>query len=102
MAAELKFRHNPNKFANNLFNHNKQAGIPDFTADVAHTYFQKVYSDEQRSHTYTQLPEIPRPELPSKVFNTNSPSLSELQKSVKRKRNGAAPGFNQFSNVCAM
>jgi hypothetical protein len=33
MAAELKFRHNPNKFANNLFNRNKQAGIPDFTAD---------------------------------------------------------------------
>ena len=25
MAAELKFRHNPNKFANNLFNHNRQA-----------------------------------------------------------------------------
>ena len=100
MAAELKFRHhNPNQFENTLFNHNKQAGIPDFTADVAHTYFQKVYSDEQRSYTYTQLPDIPRPELPSKVFHTNSPSFSELQKSVKRKRNGAARGFNSLTYV---
>ena len=80
MAAELKFRQNPNKFANNLFNQNKQADIPDFTADVAYTYFQKVYSDEQRSYTYTQLPEIPRPKLTSNLFNTNRPSLLNYKK----------------------
>ena len=30
MAVELKYRQKPNKFANQLFNRNKQAGIPDF------------------------------------------------------------------------
>ena len=68
---------NPNTLANNMFNHIKQAGTPDFTADIAHTYFQNVCLDEQHSYTYTQLPEVPRPELPSKVFNTNSTSLAE-------------------------
>ena len=80
MAAELKFRQNPNKLANNLFNHNKQAGIPDFTADVAYTYFQKVYSDEQCSYTYTQLPEIPRPELPSEYLIQTVPLFLNYKK----------------------
>ena len=35
-----------------------------------------------------------RPEIPSHFFSTRSPSLRELSKSAKRKRNGAAAGLN--------
>ena len=40
-----------------------------------------------------------RPAIPTKLFNTRCPSLPELRKSVKRKRNGAAPGYNSLTYV---
>ena len=43
--------------------------------------------------------EMIRPDLPTSLFSTQCPSLSELQKSTKKKCNGAAPGLNGITYV---
>ena len=97
--AEKYFRKDPNKFAHNLFHPPKQNGQPKFTAETATNYFQQTYTDTDRSYTYVPLPEMIRPELPTSTFATQCPSLAELQKSAKNKRNGAAPGLNGITYI---
>ena len=68
--------------------------MPEFSAGDAYTYFEKTYHDPQRNYSYTALPEMVRPDIPSHFFSIRSPSLRDLSKSAKRKRNGAAAGLN--------
>ena len=72
---------------------------PAFTAESAQQYFQKTYRDEKRNHTYVPLPEFERPLLPEHIFSLRYPTESELNRSIKRKRNGAAPGMNGLTYV---
>jgi len=68
--------------------------MPEFSADDAYTYFEKTSHDPQRNYSYTALPEMVRSHIPSHFFSIRSPSLRDLSKSAKRKRNGAAAGVN--------
>ena len=40
-----------------------------------------------------------RPPLPEHVFDMNTPTLGELHRSTRRKRNGAAAGLNGISYI---
>ena len=99
LKAEKAFRADPHKFAAKLFNANQQAGQPAFSADDAQQYFAKTYRDERRDHSYVPLPEFNRPQIPAHLFSLRCPTASEIRKSVRRKRNGAAPGMNALTYV---
>ena len=94
LKAEKSFHRDPHKFAAKLFNKAQKCGEPAFTAESAQQYFEKTYRDEKRNHTYVPLPEFERPLLPEHIFSLRCPTESELKRSIKRKRNGAAPGMN--------
>lgn len=59
----------------------------------------KIYHDQCRSHDYTPLPGLRRPDLPQINFFQKPPTFKELKRSVRTKRNGAAPGLNALSYV---
>ena len=99
LKAEKWFRRDPHKFAAKLFNNTQKCGEPAFTAESAEQYFEKTYRDEKRNHTYVPLPEFERPLLPEHIFSLRCPTESELKRSIKRKRNGAAPGMNGLTYV---
>jgi len=99
IAAERFFRENPHKFAAKLFGKLKNSGKPSFSKEEAQQYFEKTYRDEQRNYVYSPPPELQRPDIPSWMFSLRCPTENELKKSVKRKRNGAAPGLNQLTYV---
>ena len=99
IAAEKFFRENPHKFAAKLFGKLKNSGKPSFSKEEAQQYFEKTYRDEQRNYVYSPPPELQRPDIPSWMFSLRCPTENELKKSVKRKRNGAAPGLNQLTYV---
>ena len=84
ISAEKSFKEDPNKFAKKIFAQKKPQGVPQFSADDAYTYFEKNYHDAQRNCTYSALPQMVRPEIPSHFFSTRSPSLQQLSKSTKR------------------
>ena len=99
LKAEKAFRADPHKFAAKLFSAKCQAGKPTFSAADAQQYFEKTYRDEERDHSYVPLPQLARPPIPAHVFSLRCPTISELRKSVHRKRNGAAPGMNALTYV---
>ena len=70
-----------------------------FSAEEAEDYFKQTYRDNNRDHVYTPLTQFDRPELPSHLFSLRCPTENELKRSVKRKRNGAAPGCNALTYV---
>ena len=55
--------------------------------------------DADRDHVYSPLLGMKRPSIPKFVFNQKCPTKKELKKSVRKKRNGATPGFNGLSYV---
>ena len=99
IQAERSFRSNPHKFASKLFSKQQARGIPTFSAEEAEDYFKHTYRDTERDHSYTPLPGFQRPDLPSHLFSLRCPTENELKRSVRRKRNGAAPGFNALTYV---
>ena len=94
MTAEKQFRKDPNKFASNLFNKEQNSCSPTFSSDTAQQYFEETYRDDNRNYTYSPLLEMERPNLPSSFFVMRCPTMSEIRRSIHRKRNGAAPGLN--------
>lgn len=99
LQAEKSFRSDPHKFASKLFNKQQASGVPTFSAKEAEDYFKHTYRDTKRDHSYTPLPEFVRPDLPSHLFSLRCPTENELKRSIRRKRNGAAPGFNALTYV---
>jgi len=99
IAAEKSFKKDPNKFSQSIFHPPTQNAQPEFSAEEAQQYFQNTYTDINRDYIYSAHPEMSRPKLPSTIFSTRCPTIIELQKSAKRKRNGAAPGLNGLTYV---
>ena len=99
IKAEISFRSNPYKFAAKLFDNSQFSGKPTFSADEAQQYFEKTYRDEDRDYVYCPPPGLQRPDIPSHVFSLRCPTENEIKRSVRRKRNGAAPGLNALSYV---
>ena len=94
ISYEKSFRIDPNKFAFNLFQGKQKNGTPTFSAETAKEYFEKTYRDEDRKYSFSALPEMSRPQLPSSFFSLRCPTKAEIRKSIRRKRNGATPGLN--------
>ena len=99
LKAEKSFRYDPHNFASKLFQKQQKSGAPTFPAEEAQEYFEQTYKDDERDFKYTALPETTRPHIPSHLFSLRCPTLFELQKSAKKKRNGAAPGLNALTYV---
>ena len=99
LRAEKSFWSDPHKFAATLFANQRNTGQPQFSAEEAQQYFVETYRDISRDHVYQPLPDFERPEFPSHIFSLRCPTAKELEKSVKRKRNGAAPGLNALTYV---
>jgi len=98
-AAELAFKKDPNKFAHKLFHGPGQSATPTFSKEQCEEYFCKTYRDEQRDHAYEPLPGMIRPGLPKEAFSMRPPSINELGRSARRKRNGASPALDAMPYV---
>ena len=59
----------------------------------------ETYHDPGRDEPITPLPEMSRPEIPLHIFSRKCPTLKELKRSARRKRNGAAAGLNSLTYV---
>lgn len=97
--SNANFRKDPHKFARDLFSGPKNAGKPTFTESEAQEYFCKIYRDTQRQQEFKQLAEQPQPPLPTVPFQIRCPTLLEIARHVRHKRNKAAPGFNALTYV---
>lgn len=97
--AEKSFKQDHWKYTQKLFNPSSSTGSPTFTKEQAESYFAPLYRDEQRDHSYEAMDNMERPPLPEHIFNMETPTLGELHRSVRRKRNGAAAGLNGISYI---
>jgi len=91
-----RFLHDPHRYAKELF-HPPQQGKPNFSKEVAESYFRETYSDPNRDFKYDPPPGLPRPEKPKIPFDVNFPDLAYFTKICWRKRNASAPGINGIS-----
>jgi hypothetical protein len=94
VAAQRRFRKDPHAFASKFYDRSGKGGAPSFTKETAQDYFTHTYTDKGRSHKYVPSDSMERPEMPMVEFNCRGPTLKELRRSVRRKRNGACPGLN--------
>jgi len=99
ITAERSFKQNPHKFADKLFQKLQKSGTPSFSAETAFDYFQETYTDNGRDFVYTAPEGMQLPNPPSIIFSLRCPTHAEICKSIKRKRNGATPGFNALTYV---
>lgn len=97
--AERLFKNNPHQFAAQLFKDSGPRGSPTFSSEEAMDYFSKTYRDEERSHCYSPLDGMQRPEVPKVLFSGRCPTRKELKKSARRKSNKACPGLNALPYV---
>jgi len=86
-----KFREEPHRFADELLNKHYNHE-PQFDKCTADRHFSNVYTDTNRSHTYTALHTLPSVPLPTSVFNCSPPTLYEIKGIIKKTRNKSAPG----------
>ena len=97
--AVKTFRKNPNDFAQKLFKGSSASPSPTFSAEEAEAFFHKTYQDPDRSHVYTPLDGQTPAALPSTLFDMEPPDWKEMSRSMRKKRNGAAPGFDALTYV---
>ena len=64
-----------------------------------HDYFKEIYSDLSRGMEYQHPPGMIRPENPKFPFKVDPPTEEEIRLSLRKKRNGAAPGPNGIPYV---
>ena len=93
LKQTTSFRSNPHKFAQKVFD-NKENPSPKFASQEAYDFFSKAGSDYARGMNYQHPPGLTVPENPKFLFKMDPPSDEEIKLSLKRKRNGAAPGPN--------
>ena len=98
-AAENDFKKDPMKFADKLFHGPGQSAAPTFSRETAQEYFAKTYRDENRDHDYSPLEGMLRPGIPRKAFEMRPPTVKQIAKSARRKRNGACPGLDAITYV---
>ena len=99
IAHQKQFKKNPFAFGTNLFKNTSQGVDPAFSEKEAIDYFSRTYRDMSRSKSYTPHPEMIRPDLPEHVFTGRCPTLSDIKKSIRSKRNKAAAGLNSLTYV---
>ena len=99
VKAEREFRRDPPKFAHKLFRGCSGSASPTFSKAKAEEYFARTYRDEGRGHTYRAAEEMVRPPPPKHQFCLRPPSVHELSRAARRKRNGAAAGLDGISYV---
>jgi hypothetical protein len=99
VEACRQFKKQPYTFAKKLFQGSRMNGSPSFSKDTAEQYFGKTYRDANRDHVYTPLEGMSRPDVPRFPFLNKPPSYGEVCRSVRPKRNKAAPGMNALSYV---
>ena len=91
--ARRKFRADPYKFAQELFDPpNKSA--PTFDVQTAHTHFVKTNSDAHRSVVLEPMPGWIRPPSPRIKFDESVPTAEQLADAVRGKRTKCSPGMN--------
>jgi hypothetical protein len=98
-AAENAFKKNPAKYAEQLFKGAEQSAAPTFSKEKCQEYFGKTYRDEDRDYVYTKLEGMIRPGLPKKAFDMRPPTVDQLCRSARRKRNGAAASLDALGYV---
>ena len=98
-AQQRQFKKDPYSFGTKLFKNTDKSAAPTFTEKEATEYFSRTYQDTERSHRYEPLPGMKRPKAPNFLFELRCPTLSEVRKSVRCKRNGAAAGLNSLTYV---
>lgn len=98
-TEEQSYKKDPNKFASNLFKGPQNNGAPKFSKEEAQDYFTKTYHDTDRGYHYNPIPDFPIPKKAPIMFSTRCPTLKQLRRSIRRKRNKAAPGFDMLSYV---
>jgi hypothetical protein len=96
--AETAFKLNPNVFASRLFN-NSDNLEPTFSKADAQAFFTKTYSDSDRDLRYAPLRGMKRPPPPVHIFMSQPPTMKEITKTTRAKRNGAAASFNGLTYV---
>jgi hypothetical protein len=74
-------------------------GEPTFSGEDGYAYFSKLYRDVNRGDSTIPLPEMKRPPLPSQCLSADAPTLKEIAASIRKKKNGAAPGLDCISYV---
>ena len=89
--ANAKFRSNPHAFAQSLFKEKSNSRF-EVSKEDSEAYFPNLYKDEDRSHSYSPLKEMLRPEKPKVPFDLKPPNENEFNLALQRKRNAAAPG----------
>jgi hypothetical protein len=99
IATSRRFRKDPYLFATKLFKDQKKSKSPTFSKDTAEKYFCETYRDEKRDHQFVPPPSWKRPALPKHCFEMRCPTLKQLKKAVRHKRNGAAAGLNGLTYV---
>jgi hypothetical protein len=93
------FKKDPHAFAKKLFKDTSSSASPTFSKEEAEEFFQKTYRDEGRDHKFVPLEGMTRPALPDHIFDLVQPTLADLRRIVRNKRNKASPGFNGISYV---
>ena len=83
--AQRKFRADPFKFAQELFDP-PNASAPTFDVHTAHDHFVKTNSDGDRSVVLRPLPEWKRPASPQIKFEESAPTAQQLAQAVHSKR----------------
>jgi len=92
IRAEKQFRKNPHTYAQHLFKATNLKGEPAFSAEVAMEYFTKTYRDDKRDLQITPLPGISRPPPPKHPFNGTAPTLQDLYRIVRKKKEWGGTG----------
>jgi hypothetical protein len=92
--AEKAFRADPYKYTKQLFNPSVVAGDPAFTKEVAENYFPPLYRDTERDYKYVPLDGLKRPDIPQHLFDIEPPTLKEMHRIARKKKNNAAAGIN--------
>lgn len=92
-AERKRFLQDPHAYAKRLLNP-PVTGKPNFSKDVADSYFKDTYHDSNRSFEYKPPMDVPRPNLPAHAFEEEFASFEEFSEICKSRSNGSAPGFN--------
>ena len=93
-TANRVFEKDPYLFATKLFQDEAKKSNPAFTKEEAESYFCSTYRDDDRSYGFAKPNGLSRPSIPDHLFTLKCPTLMELVRAAKGKRNGAATGLN--------
>ena len=95
--AQEAFKEDPHKYAKTLLDDQAKQGAPELNKESANEYFRTTYCDTKRQHRYNPLRGIPKADAPRHQFEAKTPSLTELENVILKKRNKSAPGINAIS-----